>query len=158
MKKELGESVLVETQPDLVGIVALSKGREAVSPWANQGWLGFWAPKRTFWAGAQNEDRKSPADVYPVKTAFRHRDKAGGGKHCRGGIGLLLPWSYGHPEVGMRVPVHPAEDEPSLATDARQNPGDDTVISLSANPVRCVDVEGGPHGVVHGGAVVDNED
>lgn len=41
MKKEPAESVLVETQPDLVGIVALSKGREGVSPWANPGlaWL-----------------------------------------------------------------------------------------------------------------------
>lgn len=36
--------------------------------------------------------------------------------------------------------------------------GDDTVVCLSANPVRCVDLEKGPDGVTHGGAVVDDKD
>ena len=36
--------------------------------------------------------------------------------------------------------------------------GDVTVVCLSANPVRCVDLEEGPDGVTHGGAVVDDKD
>jgi hypothetical protein len=35
---------------------------------------------------------------------------------------------------------------------------DDTVVCLSAKPVRCVDLEEGPDGVTDGGAVVDDKD
>src|SRR6516164_3346206 len=35
-----------------------------------QGWLGFECRKLLFGAEGQNEDRESPAAVYPVKTAF----------------------------------------------------------------------------------------
>ena len=71
------------------------------------------------------------------------------GKDAAQGQSRLRAWQLRHAQV----------EEDQVAARLRcLLDGDDTVACLSANPVRGVDLEEGPDGVTHGGAVVDDKD
>ena len=93
---------------------------------------GFGEPLRSeLFAGGREADNLHPG-----------KDAAKGQSRLR--VGRLRHTEVEEDQVAIRLP--------------RLLDGDDTVVCLSANPVRCVDLEKGPDGVTHGGAVVNDKD
>lgn len=93
---------------------------------------GFGEPLRSeLFAGGREADNLHPG-----------KDAAKGQSRRR--VGRLRHTEVEEDQVAIRLP--------------RLLDGDDTVVCLSANPVRCVDLEKGPDGVTHGGAVVNDKD
>ena len=93
---------------------------------------GFGEPLRSeLFAGGREADNLHPG-----------KDAAKGQSRRR--VGRLRHTEVEEDQVAIRLP--------------RLLDGDDTVVCLSANPVRCVDLEKGPDRVTHGGAVVNDKD
>jgi len=93
---------------------------------------GFGEPLRSeLFAGGREADNLHPG-----------KDAAKGQSRLR--VGRLRHTEVEEDQVAIRLP--------------RLLDGDDTVVCLSANPVRCVDLKKGPDGVTHGGAVVNDKD
>ena len=93
---------------------------------------GFGEPLRSeLFAGGREADNLHPG-----------KDAAKGQSRLR--VGRLRHTEVEEDQVAIRLP--------------RLLDGDDTVVCLSANPVRCVDLEKGPDRVTHGGAVVNDKD
>lgn len=93
---------------------------------------GFGEPLRSeLFAGGREADNLHPG-----------KDAAKGQSRLR--VGRLRHTEVEEDQVAIRLP--------------RLLDGDDAVVCLSANPVRCVDLEKGPDGVTHGGAVVNDKD
>ena len=93
---------------------------------------GFGEPLRSeLFAGGREADNLHPG-----------KDAAKGQSRLR--VGRLRHTEVEEDQVAIRLP--------------RLLDGDDAVVCLSANPVRCVDLKKGPDGVTHGGAVVNDKD